>query len=57
MDISIKVSSEASYTPDGGTTWVSAFQNNLVLLLVEAYFGFVVNDPSAFVAYTHATGS
>jgi hypothetical protein len=57
MDISIKVSSEASYTPDGGTTWISAFQNNLVLLLVEAYYGFVVNDPNAFVAYTHATGS
>ncbi len=57
MDISIKVSSEASYTPDGGTTWVSAFQNNLVLLLVEAYYGFVVNDPNAFVSYTHAVGS
>ncbi|MDP9116459.1 MAG: phage major capsid protein [Actinomycetota bacterium] len=57
MDISIQVSREASYTPDGGTTWVSAFQNNLVLLLVEAYYGFVVGDPNAFVAYTHAVGS
>lgn len=57
MDISIKVSNEASYSPDGGTTWVSAFQNNLVLLLVEAYYGFVVNDVNAFVAYTHSTGS
>jgi hypothetical protein len=28
-----------------------------VLLLVEAYYGFVVNDPNAFVAYTHAAGS
>jgi hypothetical protein len=57
MDISIQVSREASYTPDGGTTWISAFQNNLVLLLVEAYYGFVVNDVNAFVAYTHAAGS
>jgi len=57
MDISVQISREASYTPDGGTTWVSAFQNNLVLLLVEAYFGFLVNDPNAFVAYTHAAGS
>lgn len=57
MDISIQISKEASYTPDGGTTWVSAFQNNLTLLLVEAYYGFVVGDPGAFVAYTHATGS
>jgi HK97 family phage major capsid protein len=57
MDITIKISSEASYTPDGGTTWVSAFQNNLTLLLVEAYFGFVVGDLTAFCAYTHAAGS
>ena len=57
MDISIKLSNQASYTPDGGTTWVSAFQNNLVLLLAEAYFGWVVNDLNAFCAYTHATGS
>lgn len=57
MDISIRLSNQASYTPDGGTTWVSAFQNNLVLLLVEAYFGFVINDTHAFVAYTHAAGS
>mgnify|MGYP001544591606 FL=1 len=57
MDITIKVSDQASYTPDGGTTWVSAFQSNMVLLLVEAYFGFVMADPLAFVAYTHAAGS
>lgn len=57
MGITIAQSTEASYTPDGGTTWISAFQNNLRLLLVEAYFGFVVGNPAAFVAYTHATGS
>jgi len=54
MDISVRISQEASYTPDGGTTWISSFQSNQVLLLVEAYFGFVVGDPNAFVAYTTA---
>ena len=55
MDISIKVSTEANYYD--GSTWHSAFQENLVLLLVEAYYGFVVGRPEAFVAYTHAVGS
>jgi hypothetical protein len=55
MDINVKVSSEANYYD--GTNWHSAFQENLVLLLVEAYYGFVVGTPNAFVAYTHATGS
>jgi HK97 family phage major capsid protein len=27
MSLEIDVSSEASYTPDGGTTWISSFQN------------------------------
>jgi len=51
MDISIRVSNEASYVDDGGTTH-SAFQENLVLLLCEAYYGFVVGDENAFVVYT-----
>ena len=55
MDITIKVSTEANYFD--GTAWHSAFQENLVLLLVESYYGFVVNDTAAFVAYTHAPGS
>ena len=55
MDITVRVSTEANYWD--GSTWHSAFQENLVLLLVEAYYGFVVNDPNAFVAYTHAVGS
>jgi hypothetical protein len=55
MDITIKISTEASYTD--GTTVHSAFQENLVLLLVEAYYGFVVGDLLAFNAYTHAAGS
>lgn len=55
MDITIKISTEANYWD--GANWHSSFQENLVLLLVEAYYGFVVNDPSAFVAFTHAVGS
>jgi hypothetical protein len=54
MDITVKMSDSASYVDENGTT-VSAFQNNLVLLLVEAYFGFVKSDATnAFVAYTDA---
>lgn len=54
MDISIKVSDSASYVDENGTTH-SAFQENLVLLLVEAYYGFVKSDAlGAFVAYVDA---
>jgi hypothetical protein len=55
MDISIQVSREASYWD--GSTWHSAFQENLVLLLVEAYYGFVVGNTNAFVAYTKGTAA
>jgi len=51
MDITVKVSTEASYVDDDGTTVHSAFQENLVLLLVEAYYGFVVGNANAFVIY------
>jgi hypothetical protein len=52
MDITIKVSDSASYVDEAGATH-SAFQENLVLLLVEAYYGFVKSDAlGAFVAYT-----
>jgi hypothetical protein len=54
MDITVKVSSEASYVDESGTTH-SAFQENLVLLLVEAHYGFITSDAAgAFVAYTDA---
>lgn len=54
MDITIKVSDTASYVDEAGVTH-SAFQENLVLLLVEAYYGFVKSDAlGAFVAYTDA---
>ena len=50
MDISIAVSNEATYIDTDGTVH-SAFQENLVLLRAEAYFGFVMGDSSAFVKY------
>lgn len=54
MDITIKMSDTASYVDEAGATH-SAFQENLVLLLVEAYYGFVKSDAlGAFVAYTDA---
>ena len=55
MDISVRLSKEASYFD--GTTWHSAFQENLVLLLVEAYYGFVMGSPDAFVSYTKGTAA
>jgi len=55
MDISIKVSNEANYFD--GTNWHSAFQENLTLLLVEAYYGFVVGSGDAFVLYTKGTAA
>lgn len=53
MAITMKVSTEASYVDENDDVH-SAFQDNLVLLLIEAYYGFVVGDPDAFVAYTDA---
>ncbi|WP_037576793.1 phage major capsid protein [Phaeacidiphilus oryzae] len=53
QDISVKVSTEATYVDEAGTVH-SAFQENLVLLLVEAYFGFVLGEPEAFVKYLGA---
>jgi len=55
MDITVKVSTEANYFD--GTTWHSAFQENLTLLLVEAYYGFVLGDPNAFTIYTKGTAA
>lgn len=55
MDITVKISTEASYFD--GTTWHSAFQENLTLLLVEAYYGFVIGAGDAFVLYTKGTAA
>lgn len=51
MDITVRISKEATYVDEDGNV-VSAFQNNLVLLLAEAYYGYVQGDPDAFVKYT-----
>jgi hypothetical protein len=53
--ITVQKSTEASYFD--GTTWHSAFQENLTLFLVEAYYGFVMGDKNAFVAYTKGTAA
>jgi HK97 family phage major capsid protein len=50
-DISVRVSSEATYIDEEGQVH-SAFQENLVLLLAEAYYGYVQGDAQAFVKYT-----
>jgi hypothetical protein len=55
MDISVQVSREASYFD--GSTWHSAFQENLTLLLVEAYYGFVMGSKDAFVLYTKGSAA
>ncbi len=55
MDITMKISTEANYK-DADGNWHSAFQENLVLLLCEAYFGFVIGDENAFVKYVAPGG-
>jgi hypothetical protein len=55
MEMTVKVSTEANYFD--GTNWHSAFQENLTLLLVEAYYGFVMGSPDAFVLYTKGSAS
>lgn len=51
MDISVKISREATYVDEEGGVH-SAFQENLVLLLAEAYYGFVLGNAEAFVKFT-----
>jgi HK97 family phage major capsid protein len=51
MDITVRISKEATYVDEDGGVH-SAFQENLVLLLAEAYYGYVQGDAEAFVTYT-----
>lgn len=51
--ISYKVSTEASVTINGNL--VSLFENNLVAILAEAEYGFLVNDPASFIKFTNAS--
>jgi len=49
--ISYRVSTEAAVTING--VLVSLFENNLVAILAEAEYGWLVNDPAAFVKFTN----
>lgn len=51
--ISYDVSTEATVTING--TLTSLWENNLVAVRAEAEYGFLVNDPQAFVEYTETT--
>lgn len=51
--ISYRVSTEATVTINGALT--SLFENNLVAILAEAEYGWLVNDAEAFVKYTETT--
>lgn len=44
--------SYAAYTPDGGTTWVSAFQNRQTLFRAVACHDFALRRPSLFSVMT-----
>lgn len=52
--INYRTSTDAAVTIDGNL--ISTFQNNLVAILAEAEYGWVVSDPEAFVEI-HAAGS
>ncbi len=51
MDITIKTTDVGTYIDADGHVH-SAFQENLILMLCEAHYGFAVGDKSAFVTYT-----
>ncbi|MFM9589906.1 phage major capsid protein [Streptomyces scabiei] len=51
MDITVRISKEATYVDEDGGVH-SAFQENLVLILAEAYYGYVQGDAQAFVKFT-----
>lgn len=53
--ISYRVSTEAAVTING--TLTSLFEHNLVAILAEAEYGFLLNDPDAFVKLTNNSGS
>ena len=47
--LELELSSEASYTPDGGATWVSSFQTNQTLFRAIAMHDFALRRPQLFV--------
>lgn len=53
--ISYKVSTEAAVTIDGSL--VSLFEQNLVAVLAEAEYGFLLNDANAFIKLTNTNNT
>ena len=53
-DIRIEISTEASYTPDGGTTWVSSFQNDQSLFRCILWLDGAPRRPQLFSVMTGA---
>lgn len=53
--ISYDVSDQATLPIGDGDAMVSLWRNNLVAVRAEAEFGFLVNDPEAFVEFTGGT--
>lgn len=53
--ISYRISTEATVTIDGNL--VSLFENNLIAILAEAEYGFLVNDVDAFVKLTNTNNT
>ena len=53
--ISYDVSTEATVTING--SYVSLFENNLVAIRAEAEYGWLVDDPQAFVKLTNVSVS
>jgi hypothetical protein len=51
--ISYDVSTQASVTVNGSL--ISLFERNLLAVRAEAEYGFLVNDPAAFVRYENET--
>ena len=53
--LSYRISTEATVTINGALT--SLWEHNLLAILVEAEYGFVMNDADAFVKLTNSSGS
>jgi len=53
--VQFNVSTETAVTINGSL--VSAFEHNLVVFRFEVEYGFVINDPAAFVLYLNNIGS
>jgi HK97 family phage major capsid protein len=52
QSLTIETSGEASYTPDGGTTWISTFQNRQTLFRAVMAHDFALRRPEWFSVVT-----